>query len=76
MAKSKDIPSRRNNIEYVDKHFKISSTINKLHHLMEEVTKDEVSARTVNAACNCISQINQIINTTISAAKFINSDER
>jgi hypothetical protein len=39
--------------------------------MMEEVTEKEVSARTVNAACNCISQMNSTIKTVIDAARFL-----
>ena len=63
--------NRRSDIEYIDKTFNISDTINKLHVMVTEVTKDSFDAKSVNAACNCISQLNATINTTISAARFL-----
>ena len=38
---------------------------------MTEVTKNELTADTVNAACNCVSNINNTIKTAIAAAKFL-----
>lgn len=62
---------RRNDVEFVDEKFGISKTVNKLHSMMEEVTKNDINSRTVNAACNCINQLNATINTTIAAARFL-----
>ena len=63
--------SRRSDVEYIDSKFDVTSTIKKIHHMMEEVTKKEINAITVNAACNCISKLNETINTTINAARFL-----
>lgn len=38
---------------------------------MSEVTKEEVTADTVNAACNCVQNLNLTIKTAMQAAKFL-----
>jgi hypothetical protein len=62
---------RRNDVEYIQDQFDIKSTVEQLHIMMKEVTKEEFSAKNVNAACHCIHQLNETINTTIKAAKFL-----
>lgn len=62
---------RKNDIEYISKTFKVAETVNKLYHMMNEVTKGEINAKNVNAACHCISQLNATMNTTINAARFL-----
>lgn len=42
-----------------------------LRKMMTEVTQKEMTPDTVNAACNCVSNINSTIKTAISAAKFL-----
>jgi hypothetical protein len=42
--------------------------------MMKDVTSKEVNAANVNAACNCISQLNNTLNTVISAAKFLKEE--
>ena len=55
----------------VQTRFNISETVKQLQFMMKEVTKKEISADTVNAACNCISGLNLTIKTAISAARFL-----
>ena len=62
---------RRGDVEYVQDQFNIKSSVEHLHRMMKEVTEDEFSAKNVNAACHCIHQLNETINTTIKAAKFL-----
>lgn len=62
---------RKNDVEYIQEQFNIKSTVEQLHTMMKEVTKEEFSAKNVNAACHCISQLNETINTTIKAARFL-----
>lgn len=38
---------------------------------MKEVTKKEITADTVNAACNCVQNLNLTIKTAIQAAKYL-----
>lgn len=62
---------RRKDIEYIQDQFNIKSSVEQLHTMMKEVTKDEFTAKNVNAACHCIHQLNETINTTIKAARFL-----
>lgn len=62
---------RRQDIEYINDTFKLKDTVEHLRFMMKDVTKTEVNARTVNAACNCIQQLNQTIDTVIKAARFL-----
>lgn len=63
--------SQRNKINFIDDKFKVGKSIDQLHTMMMEVTKDQMTAANVNAACNCVSRINETINTAISAARFL-----
>ena len=65
------VVDKRRDIEYINKTFGIGKTVTKLHEMMDDITKDEISAKNINAACNCISQLNQTINTTIEAARYL-----
>lgn len=62
---------RRKDIEYIQDQFNIKSTVTQLHTMMKEVTKEDFSAKNVNAACHCIHQLNETINTTIKASRFL-----
>jgi len=62
---------RRSDIEFIQDKFDIKSSVEHLHQMMKEVTKEEFSAKNVNAACHCIHQLNETINTTIKAAAFL-----
>lgn len=62
---------RRNDVEYIQNRFNVKSSVEHLHKMMKEVTKEEFSAKNVNAACHCIHQLNETINTTIKAARFL-----
>lgn len=39
--------------------------------MMQKVVEKEMTPDTVNAACNCVSNINSTIKTAIAAAKFL-----
>lgn len=39
--------------------------------MMEQVTKDKVDVFTVNAACNCVQNLNNTIRTAVMAARFL-----
>ena len=62
---------KRQDIEYVNETFKLGETVEHLHYMMKGVTKEEVTSKTVNAACNCVQQLNQTIDMAIKAAKFL-----
>lgn len=49
--------------------FNARSVVMTLEKLMNDVTKDECSPKTVNAACNCAARITDIIRLHIDAQK-------
>ena len=52
-------------------NYGVGNTIKHLQKMMGEVTKDKMTAETVNAACNCVQNLNLTIKTAIQAAKFL-----
>lgn len=62
---------RRDALESINDRFHVSDSVQHLQAMMTQVTQKDVNADTVNAACNCVSQINQTIKTVIAAAKFL-----
>lgn len=65
------VNDKKSDLDYINETFKVGKVVNQLHDMMSEVTKGGYDAKNVNAACNCISQLNQVINTTITAARFL-----
>lgn len=63
--------TRHNSLRRIDTQFNVSGSIRTLQELMRSVTDKELSAETVNAACNCVSQINSTMKTAIMAAKYL-----
>lgn len=55
----------------INDRFGVGASVKQLQKLMQEVTQKEVTADTVNAACNCVQNINLTIKTAIQAAKFL-----
>lgn len=55
----------------ISDRFGVVETVKTLQHMMREVTKEEVTAETVNAACNCVNNLNLTIKTAIQAAKYL-----
>lgn len=55
----------------IDEQFQVGTSVKTLQNLMKDVTAKELNAETVNAACNCVNQINSTLKTTIAAAKFL-----
>lgn len=70
--KGQGLEDRRNDIRYIDESFGIAKVINNLHKMSQDIVSKEISAENINAACNCIGQLNNLINTTINAARFLN----
>jgi hypothetical protein len=70
----KQLITKEQKVNHISNHFKVAETITHLHHLMKEVTKKEINASTVNAACQCVCRLNETIDTTIKAAKFISEN--
>lgn len=59
-------------VQFIDKQFKIGETVNQLQCMMKEVVKKEMTPATVNAACNCVSRLNETIEIAIQASRFLN----
>ncbi len=72
---SKDVKvideSRQLALREIGERFGVVETVKTLQHLMKEVTKKEMTADTVNAACNCVQNLNLTIKTAIQAAKYL-----
>lgn len=64
--------TQQDKIKFIDQQFQVGNTVNHLHSMMKEVTKESVNPATVNAACNCVARLNETINTAIQAARFLN----
>lgn len=64
--------SQEEKINFIDEKFQVGNTIQHLHSMMKEVTKEDINPSTVNAACNCVARLNETINTAIQAARFLN----
>jgi len=58
-------------LESVDRKFKVGEVMNHLHSMMTGVTDKEMTPETVMAACQCVSKMNEVMNTSIDAAKFL-----
>lgn len=65
------VDSRRSALRDIDDRFQVGDSVRQLKHMMNRVTEKEMTADNVNAACNCISNINTTIKTAIAAAKFL-----
>jgi hypothetical protein len=62
---------RRRALHDIDDRFGVASTVTQLQKMMTEVTRDEINANTVNAACNCVQNLNLTIKTAMQAARFL-----
>lgn len=51
--------------------FGVVDTVKTLQHMMKEVTKKELTPDSVNAACNCVQNLNLTIKTAIQAARYL-----
>ena len=65
------IDERRKAIRDINDQFGVGKTVAQLQKMMEEVTKEEISPNTVNAACNCVQNLNLTIKTAMQAARFL-----
>lgn len=59
----------------ISDRFGVVETVRTLQHMMKEVTKKEINPDSVNAACNCVQNLNNTIKTAIQAARYL-SDEK
>lgn len=74
MQFEKSLEVRRASVEYIDQQFNVSDTVSELRQLMKAVTSAHINADTVNAACNCVSNMNTTIKTAISAARYLSAN--
>lgn len=65
------VDERRKAIRDISDQFGVSKTVGQLQRMMEEVTKEEINPNTVNAACNCVQNLNLTIKTAMQAARFL-----
>lgn len=68
---SKEIDTRRGALKDITDRFGVKETVEHLQGIMQQVTKDKITPDTVNAACNCVQNLNLTIKTAIQAAKYI-----
>lgn len=55
----------------ISERFGVVETVQTLQHMMKEVTKKEITPDSVNAACNCVQNLNLTIKTAIQAARYL-----
>lgn len=55
----------------ISDRFGVVETVQSLQYMMKEVTKKEITPDSVNAACNCVQNLNLTIKTAIQAAKYL-----
>jgi ACT domain-containing protein len=65
------IDERRRAIRDISDQFGVAETVGQLQKMMKEVTREEINANTVNAACNCVQNLNLTIKTAMQAARFL-----
>lgn len=65
------VDERRRALGDISDKFGVAKTVGQLQKMMEEVTKDDINPNTVNAACNCVQNLNLTIKTAMQAAKFL-----
>lgn len=65
------VDERRAALRDIDDRFGVGQTVSQLQKMMAEVTKDEINPNTVNAACNCVQNLNLTIKTAMQAARFL-----
>ena len=59
----------------ISDRFGVVDTVRTLQHMMKEVTKKEISPDSVNAACNCVQNLNLTIKTAIQAARYLSEKD-
>lgn len=62
-------------LETIDEKFKVGDVMNHLHSMMKGVTEKEMTPDTVMAACQCVSKMNEVMDTAINAAKFLKEND-
>jgi len=59
----------------VSDRFGVKETVDQLQKMAREVTKDKITPDTVNAACNCVQNLNLTIKTALQAARFLAKED-
>lgn len=59
----------------ISERFGVVDTVKTLQRMMNEITKKEITPDTVNAACNCVQNLNLTVKTAIQAARFLSEKE-
>jgi hypothetical protein len=59
----------------ISEKFGVVDTVKVLQRMMIEVTKEKVTPDSVNAACNCVQNLNLTIKTAIQAARYLSEKE-
>lgn len=59
----------------ISDRFGLVETVRSLQYMMKEVTKKEITPDSVNAACNCVQNLNLTIKTAIQAARYLSENE-
>ena len=62
---------KRRDIQYIADTFGLKETVEQLHFMMKEVTKSQITPQTVNAACNCVQQLNCTVDMAIKASRYL-----
>lgn len=65
------VAPRKAAVQFIDQQFGVAKTVAHLQTLMSTVTKDKITPETVNAACNCVQNLNLTIKTAMQAARFL-----
>jgi len=59
----------------ISERFGVVETVRALQTMMKEVTKSGIDPDSVNAACNCVQNLNLTIKTAIHAARFLRESD-
>lgn len=62
---------RNQALRYINDRYGVTDNVRVMRTLMVKVTEKDITAETVNAACNCVSSINETLRTAIAAARFL-----
>ena len=67
-----ELTSQNTQIAPSEDMFNAKSVVNTLERLMNEVTKEDVTSGTVNAACNCAARITDLLRVHLEAKRLDN----
>lgn len=55
----------------INEQFGVVDTVRTLQKLMKDATAKEINTDSINAACNCVQNLNLTIKTAIQAARYL-----